>query len=159
MTVAKNKVVEIHYVLKDKDGEVIDSSEGQVPLAYIHGIGNIVPGLEKELEGKKGGDKINTIVQPTEGYGEYEEKMIHKIPKTNFQDPSQIKIDAQFRVEMEDGPRIATVTNIENDEVTVDMNHPLAGEELHFDVEVMTIRDATEEEISHGHVHDGSHHH
>lgn len=159
MTVINNKVVEIHYVLKDKDGELLDSSEGQKPLAYIHGIGNIIPGLEQKLEGKKIGDKVNAIIAPADGYGIREEKLVHKIPMSNFQDKSQVKLDAQFRVEMEDGPRIATITQIEEEEVTVDMNHPLAGEELHFDVEVMTIRDATEEEISHGHVHNGDHHH
>jgi FKBP-type peptidyl-prolyl cis-trans isomerase SlyD len=159
MTVANNKVVEIHYVLKDRDGELIDSSEGQTPLAYIHGIGNIIPGLEKELEGKNIGDKVKAVIPPAQGYGEYEEKMVHKIPKENFKDQSQIKIEAQFRVEMEDGPRIATITQIEENDVTVDMNHPLAGEELHFDVEVMAVRDATDEELSHGHVHDGHHPH
>ncbi len=159
MTVINNKVVEIHYVLKDKDGELLDSSEGQKPLAYIHGIGNIIPGLEQKLEGKKIGDKVNAIIAPADGYGIREEKLVHKIPMSNFKDKSQVKLDAQFRVEMEDGPRIATITQIEEEEVTVDMNHPLAGEELHFDVEVMTIRDATEEEISHGHVHNGDHHH
>ena len=158
MTIVDNKVVEIHYVLKDKDGDLLDSSEGEAPLAYIHGIGNIIPGLEKQLNGKKIGDKIKAIISPSDGYGVWEEKLIQKIPMSNFKDKSQVKLDAQFRVEMEDGPRIATITKIENDDVTIDMNHPLAGEELHFDVEVMAIRDATEEEISHGHVHNGDHH-
>lgn len=159
MSISKHKVVEIHYQLKDRDGDIIDSSRGQAPLAYIHGIGNIIPGLEKELEGKNTGDSLKAVIKPEDAYGIYEEKLVHKVPMSNFKDKSQIKVDAQFRVELEDGPRLATITQIENDEVTVDMNHPLAGEELHFEVEVLTIRDATAEEIAHGHVHHGDHHH
>ena len=153
MTVANNKVVEIHYILKDREGELIDSSEGQAPLAYIHGIGNIIPGLEKELEGKNIGDKVKAVIPPAQGYGEYEEKMVHKIPKENFKDESQIKLEAQFRVDMEDGPRIATITQIEESEVTVDMNHPLAGEVLSFDTEIIDVREASAEELNHGHAH------
>ncbi len=158
MTIIKSKVVEIHYILKNKNGDLLDSSQGQAPLAFIHGTGNIIPGLEKELEGKKVGDKINVTVQPADGYGVREEKLVQTIPSSNFQDKTQVKLDAQFRVETEEGLRVATITKIEGDNVTTDMNHPLAGEELHFDVEVMAIRDATEEEISHGHVHHDDEH-
>ena len=158
MTTLQNKVIEIHYILKDKNGELLDSSQGQAPLAFIHGTGNIILGLEKELENRKVGDKFNATIQPAEAYGIRDEKLIQTVPLSNFKDKTQVKLHNQFRVETKEGPRLATITKIEDEKVTIDQNHPLAGEELHFEVEVMTIRDATEEEISHGHVHNGDHH-
>jgi FKBP-type peptidyl-prolyl cis-trans isomerase SlyD len=158
MTIKDNKAIEIHYILKDKNGEVLDSSQSQAPLAYIHGKGNIIIGLEKELEGKKVGDKFNATIQPGEAYGIRDEKLVQTTSLTNFKDKTQVKLHAQFRVETKEGPRLAIITKIEDEKVTIDLNHPLAGEELHFEVEVVTIRDATEEEISHGHVHNGDHH-
>jgi FKBP-type peptidyl-prolyl cis-trans isomerase SlyD len=156
--ISDKTVVDIHYSLKDKQGELLDSSEGRSPLAYIQGIGNIIPGLEKALEGKTAGDKIQAVIQPEDAYGVRDEQLVWTVPKSNFQEQSEVRINAQFRVETDQGMRVATVTGVEGDNVTVDLNHPLAGEELHFDVEVINVREATKEELSHGHVHHGDDH-
>ena len=162
MTISDKKVVLIHYTLKDKTGEVIDSSEGNDPLAYIQGIGNLVVGLEEEWAGKAVGDKLNTTVKPEKGYGERSDQNIHKVPLAGFQADGDEKLEAgmQVRVETNEGMSIADVASIEGEEVTLDLNHPLAGEALHFDVEVMDIREATKEELDHGHAHGpGGHDH
>jgi FKBP-type peptidyl-prolyl cis-trans isomerase SlyD len=155
MVIEKDKVVIIDYKLKDSEGELIDSSEGSEPLTYLHGNGNIIPGLEKQLEGKKVGDKLTCMVPPAEAYGEYDKNLIFKVKKTNFAEPDKIEEGMQFEAQGEDGERVVTVVAVEGDDVTVDANHPLAGEDLHFDISVVEIRDATAEELRHGHVHDG----
>jgi FKBP-type peptidyl-prolyl cis-trans isomerase SlyD len=152
----------IHYTLKDKTGEVLDSSEGKDPLAFIQGIGNIIIGLEDSLKGKAVGDKVNTTVTPEKGYGERSDENIHKVPLSGFEADGDEKLVAgmQVRVETNDGINIADVTSIDGDEVTLDLNHPLAGETLHFDVEVVDIREASKEELEHGHAHGpGGHDH
>ncbi len=160
MNIANDKVVSIDYTLTNDKGEVLDSSSGKGPLAYIHGNGGLIPGLENELEGKIKGDKLIAIVAPAEAYGEFSEEMIQEVPIENFQEPEEVKVGAQFQIQNEDHVHIATVTAVTEKMVTVDMNHPLAGETLHFDVEVMDVRDATQEEMEHGHVHGaGGHHH
>ena len=153
MIVEKDKVIKIDYMLKDSDGETIDSSEDSEPLVYIHGNGNLIPGLEKELEGKKVGDKLACVVASAEAYGEYDENLIFTVQKSSFADPEKIEEGMQFEAHGEDGARVVTVVTVKGDEVTVDANHPLAGEDLHFDVRVVEIRDATAEELTHGHVH------
>jgi FKBP-type peptidyl-prolyl cis-trans isomerase SlyD len=159
MEVSKNKVVAINYTLKDNGGQVIDSSEGKDPLHYIHGIGNLIPGMEEGLEGKKLGDKLDIKVSPEKGYGERDEKMIQKVDRKAFGD-QDIKPGMQFQAGSENGTRVVTVTEVGPEQVTVDANHPLAGVELNFAVEVMSIRDASEEELAHGHVHGaGGHQH
>ncbi|MBI1285947.1 MAG: peptidylprolyl isomerase [Flavobacteriales bacterium] len=162
MSITKNKVALIHYTLKDDSGEILDSSEGHDPLAYIHGIGNLVEGLEEALEGKMIGDKIITSVSPEKGYGHRSEDNVHVVPLASFQPDGDEKLEVgmQVRVETNEGIGIAEVTKIDGEHVTLDLNHPLSGETLHFEVEVVDVRDATNEELDHGHAHGpGGHHH
>lgn len=160
MQVAENSVVLIHYTLTNDQGEVLDSSSGGEPLAYLHGSGNIIPGLEKALEGKQAGDKLVVKVAPADGYGERNDALIQQVPKRAFQGVAQIQPGMSFTAQSSQGPMQVTVTAVAGDMVTVDGNHPLAGETLNFDVEVTEVRKATLEELSHGHVHGpGGHHH
>ncbi len=160
MNIEKNKVVSIDYTLTNDNGEVLDSSSGREPLAYLHGNGGIIPGLEKELEGKVKGDKLVAIIAPDQAYGVRSEELVQKIPLENFSDAAEVKVGAQFQVQNGEHIHIATVTTVGDKSATVDMNHPLADETLHFDVEVMDVRKPTKEELEHGHVHGaGGHHH
>lgn len=160
MKIAKNKVATIHYTLKDKNGTVIDKSEGQEPLSYIQGLGNIIPGMENGLEGKEAGDKTSLVIAPEDAYGPRNNEMVAQIPLSNFPEKDKVQPGAQFVAQSDKGSRNATIIKVEDEEVTADFNHPLAGVELHFDVEVKDVRDATEEEIAHGHVHGaGGHQH
>lgn len=160
MVIAQNRVVTMHYTLKDEQGETIDSSQGHEPLAYIQGIGNIIPGLEDALEGKTKGDKLEVTIAPEDGYGERQENMVQKVAKSRFQGDEELVVGMQVQVETKNGPAIAMVSEIEGEDVTLDLNHPLAGVTLNFDVEVMDVREATDEELDHGHVHGpGGHHH
>jgi FKBP-type peptidyl-prolyl cis-trans isomerase SlyD len=161
MLVAQDKVVLIHYTLKNDAGSVIDSSAGGDPLAYIHGQGNIIPGLEKALEGRQKGDKVSVKVEPAEGYGVRDDALMQQVPRRAFGSVAKIEPGMQFHAQTSQGQtRVVTVTHVQGDMVTVDGNHPLAGENLHFDVEITEVRDATEEEQAHGHVHGpGGHHH
>jgi len=160
MQVAEDSVVLIHYTLTNDKGEVLDSSSGGEPLAYLQGAGNIIPGLEKALVGKQAGDKLVVKVLPAEGYGERDDSLIQQVPKRAFQGVAQIQPGMSFTAQSNNGPMQVTVTAVTGDMVTVDGNHPLAGETLNFDVEVTEVRKATLEELSHGHVHGaGGHHH
>lgn len=160
MQIAQNSVVAMHYKLTDDAGETIDSSEGRDPLHYLHGAGNIVPGLEKEMSGKKVGDKFEVKVSPEEGYGVRRDEMIQKIPKTAFKADGELEIGMRFQAQTPNGAQIFEITKVEGEEVTVDGNHPLAGQNLNFAIEVAEVREATKEEIEHGHVHGpGGHHH
>ncbi|MGV6852732.1 MAG: FKBP-type peptidyl-prolyl cis-trans isomerase [bacterium] len=147
-------VVSMNYTLTDDEGVVIDSSEGAEPLSYLHGAGNIIPGLEKELTGKVQGDILSVKVEPAEGYGEIMPELIHKVDKAAFQGVDKVEPGMAFEAQGPDGSaQHIIVKAVEGDEVTIDANHPLAGVTLNFAVEIMAVRDATEEEISHGHVH------
>ncbi|MCB1156755.1 MAG: peptidylprolyl isomerase [Leptospiraceae bacterium] len=160
MQISKNKVVTIDYTLKSDEGEILDSSSGREPLAYIQGTSSIIPGLENALEGKVEGDSLQVKVSPTEGYGEYNEAMKHSIPRVQFGDIQDIRPGMQFQAQTEQGFQILTVLEAGESEILVDANHPLAGMNLNFDVTVKGVREATSEEISHGHVHGpGGHHH
>lgn len=160
MKVAADKVVSIHYTLTGDTGEVLDSSQGREPLAYLQGHGNIISGLENALVDKEAGDKLKVTVKPEEGYGMRNDQLVQDVPLANFQDPKEIKEGVRIRVETQQGVSIAVVSKMEGETVTLDMNHPLAGETLHFDVEITEVRDASDEEISHGHVHGpGGHQH
>jgi len=160
MNISDNKVVQMHYELKNDQGQVLDSSTGKDPLAYIHGMGNIIPGLEKELLNKTKGDKINAVVGPAEGYGVKDDQKVFKVAKKQFQGDGDLQVGMQIQAENQGNMEVGTVEKIEGDEITLNFNHPLAGETLHFDVEVVEVRDATEEELSHGHVHGvGGHDH
>ncbi len=160
MEIAADRVVLIHYTLKGDDGAVIDSSDGGDPLAYIQGHGNLVVGLEKALEGKQEGETIAVSVPPAEGYGQYDAALIQRVPKRSMQGSGEIKKGMQFQARTDDGMRVFTVTAVVGDMVTLDGNHPLADQTLNFDVKVVTVREATAEELEHGHVHGaGGHHH
>lgn len=160
MQIANDKVVSIHYTLTNDKGETLDSSAGHEPMAYLQGHMNIIPGLEKALEGKVAGDKVKAVVPPEEAYGPRNDKMVEVVSMTMFHDPKEVQPGMQFHAQTDHGMQIITVVSVADDKVTIDGNHPLAGETLTFDVEVMDVRDASAEELEHGHVHgpDGHHH-
>lgn len=154
MQIEKHKVVSIDYSLKDDEGNLIDSSEGNDPLAYLHGMGNIIPGLENELEGKKVGDSLSVRIEPKDGYGEKSDALTQVVPKEMFEGTDDIQVGMQFHAADEQGNmQVITVSAVNGDEITVDGNHPLAGVHLNFDVKVVDVRDASAEEIEHGHAH------
>jgi len=153
MEAAKNRVVTINYTLKDNDDQVIDSSEDREPLSYIHGVGQLIPGLEQALEGKEPGSEVSVSLNPEEGYGERDESMVLDVPREQFEGTDQVEPGMQFQAQTEDGMRILTVLESGDQEVTVDANHPLAGVTLNFEVEVVEVRDADQEELEHGHIH------
>jgi FKBP-type peptidyl-prolyl cis-trans isomerase SlyD len=154
-------VVTIGYTLKDDAGLVLDSSEGGDPLTYLQGGGNIVPGLERALEGKGAGDRLSVTLSPDDGYGARDESLKTTIParQLQVQDRSQVKVGERYRAWLADGAHVVLVTAIDGDQVSVDGNHPLAGMALHFDVTVVEVRKATAQELSHGHVHGPGGHH
>lgn len=155
MPIAHNDVVTIHYTLKDDADKVIDSSSGGEPLAYLHGHGNIIPGLERELAGKSVGDRLTVRVPAAEGYGEYDRALLQKVPRRALKGIANLRVGLRLQA----GHQAVTVTHIAGDMVTLDGNHPLAGQNLNFDVEIAGVRPATEEELAHGHVHGGGGHH
>ena len=160
MQIAERTVASFNYTLTNAAGDVIDSSEGRAPLAYLHGSGNIVPGLEKEMTGHKVGDKFSVVVSPEEGYGMPNEMLIQVVPRAAFQGVDKLDVGMEFQAQTAQGPLGVVISKIENDEVTVDGNHPLAGQTLHFAIEITDVRDASVEELAHGHVHGaGGHHH
>lgn len=156
MNVSQDSVVSIHYTLKDNQGNILDSSSGRDPLQYLHGRGNLIAGMEEGLEGKATGDQFEIKVSPEKGYGVKNDKLVQKVPRSAF---GTQKVDAGMQFNTQGG-QVVTVTEVGLDSVTVDGNHPLAGVELNFQVEVINIRQATAEEVEHGHVHGpGGHHH
>lgn len=160
MQIAKNTVATIDYTLTDPNGQVIDSSQGREPLAYLHGASNIIPGLENALEGKSQGETINVTIPPDQGYGQRDPALVQPVPRTNFKGINDIQPGMQFQAQTPQGARVVTVVAVDPENVTVDANHPLAGVELKFDVTVKGVREATQEELQHGHVHGpGGHHH
>jgi len=160
MKIGEDKVVSIHYTLTDSGGSVLDSSSGNEPLLYLHGAGNIIPGLESALEGKVSGDKLSVTVDPEQGYGTRDERLVQAVPRSAFKGVEQLAPGMQFQAQGPQGTRLVVITQVTADIVTVDANHPLAGQTLHFEVEVTEVREATSEELEHGHVHGpGGHHH
>lgn len=160
MEIAERCVASFNYTLTNDAGEVLDSSEGREPLAYLHGKGNIVPGLEKVMAGKKVGDKFKVDVAPEEGYGVHNPALVQVVPRDAFRGIDKLEPGMQFRAESDHGPMMVVITKVAGDQVTVDGNHPLAGATLHFDIEVTEVREASVEEVLHGHVHGaGGHHH
>lgn len=143
----------MHYTLKNDAGEVIDSSVGGDPLAYLHGHGNIIPGLESALNGKAIGDVLDVRVKPEEGYGVRNEDLLQTVDRKIFGNVPDLQVGMQFQARSQEGTTIVRIVDINGDEVTVDGNHPLAGESLNFHVEVTAIRDANADELTHGHAH------
>jgi len=160
MQIADKTVVSIHYTLTNALGETIDSSVGQDPLVYLQGAQNIIPGLENALTGKAVGDALQVTVEPAEGYGEIRDELIQEVDRSAFQGVDDIDVGMQFMAQTPWGEQPVTVVKVEGDQITLDGNHQLAGETLNFDVEVVEVREATAEEVEHGHVHGpGGHHH
>lgn len=160
MQIGERTVASFHYTLTNDAGQVIDSSSDRAPLTYLHGAGNIVPGLEKEMNGRQPGDVFKVVVSPEEGYGLPNPMMVQVIPREAFQGVDNLEVGMEFQSQTPQGPMSVTIVKIDGGEVTVDGNHPLAGQVLHFAIEVTDVRDASLEELSHGHVHgeDGHHH-
>ena len=156
MQIADNKVASFHYTLRNDEGDILDSSDGGAPLAYLHGVGNISPGLEAALVGKQTGDSLSVRVSAEEGYGPVRDELIQTVPMEAFTGVENVAKGMRFEASTASGPVSVVVTKVEGEEVTVDGNHPLAGQALNFEVAVVEVRDSTEEERSHGHVHDGS---
>ena len=161
MTIAANKAVSIEYTLTNDDGDVIDSSAGGAPLVYLQGAGNIIPGLEKALDGKAVGEELTVTVEPEDAYGEYSAELVSTLSRSMFEGVDELEVGMQFHASAPDGQmQIVTIRDLDGDDVTVDGNHPLAGQRLTFKVKVVAVRDASEEEVAHGHVHgEGGHHH
>ena len=160
MQIATNSIVSFDYTLTNGDGQVLDTSSGKQPLSYLHGAGNIIPGLESELTGKQVGDNVKVTVAPAEAYGERDEKLVQPVPRAAFKGIDQIQPGMQFTAQSPQGARIVTVVAVADEQVTIDANHPLAGQTLHFDVTIRDVREATEDELNHGHAHGpgGAHH-
>jgi FKBP-type peptidyl-prolyl cis-trans isomerase SlyD len=159
-SIKKGDVVAFNYVLTTDGGQIIDKSEKGKPLHYLHGYGNIVAGLEREMEGLKVGDKKKVQVAAAEGYGELNPNLLLKVEKKNFPPGVELQQGMQFETPFENTTVIFTIDKIEGEEVMINGNHPLAGVDLHFDIEVVSVRQATSEELTHGHVHGpGGHHH
>ena len=158
--IQNGKIVSIHYTLKDDAGLVIDSSEGGAPLDYLHGAGNIVPGLETGLEGRAVGEKLDVKVAPKDGYGVHDPRGVQRVPRDAFPEDMDLEPGMQFGAEDPEGETTTVwIVKVESDHVVVDMNHPLAGKTLHFAVHVAAVRDATGEEMAHGHPHGPHGHH
>jgi FKBP-type peptidyl-prolyl cis-trans isomerase SlyD len=153
MKIKKNKVVSIDYELTSEDGNILDSTHNQEPLVYLHGANNILAALEKELEGKGIKGRLQTKIAPEDGYGIYDDQLVQKVPWADFPNADHIKEGAQFQVDTSEGAKIATITKVDDKYFILDLNHPLAGQVLCFDVNVVDIREATPEEIKNGHIH------
>lgn len=152
---AQPRVVTIHYTLTNDQGEELDSSrvEGREPLSYLEGAQNIINGLESALNDKSAGEQLKVSVAPADGYGELNEELIQPVPREAFEGVDTIEPGMQFQAQTPGGPQIVRVVEVSEETVTIDANHPLAGQTLHFDVEIVEIREATDEEQEHGHVH------
>ena len=160
MLIGQHMVVSIHYKVVDADsGQLIDSSENSEPMSYLHGAFNIIPGLEQALEGKTTGDQLEVTVEAAEAYGEYSEDRVHQVPREALNGVDPVEPGVTVVANTEQGPVNLIIVEVGEAEVTLDANHPLAGKRLRFDVNIETVREATEEEISHGHVHGPGDHH
>lgn len=160
MQIADQCVALFHYTLTNDAGDVIDSSSGNEPMAYLHGVGNIVVGLEKAMTGKQSGDKFEVVVAPEEGYGQRNEALVQTVPRSMFQGVDEISVGMRFQAQSDHGPVSVIVTEVTDENVTVDGNHALAGQALNFAIEVTEVRPASAEELEHGHVHGpGGHQH
>lgn len=155
MTIAKHSIATLHYTLKDDAGEILDVADENNPFLYMHGVGGMIPGLEKALDSKQAGEKVVISVPPADAYGERNPNLTQDVPREMFGSipDEDMVVGAQFQAQTDQGVEIITVAAIEGDTIKIDGNHPMAGETLHFDVDVIDVRDATDEEIAHGHPH------
>jgi len=160
MQIARNTVVTFDYTLRDTEGAVLDTSNGGEPLSYLHGSGGIIPGLESEMEGKAAGDEFKATVPPEQAYGIRRDDLVAPVSRQAFKGVSDIKPGMQFQANTQQGPRVVTIVKVDGDEVTIDANHELAGKTLVFDVKVVNVRQASADELAHGHAHGpGGHDH
>ncbi|MCK5813995.1 MAG: peptidylprolyl isomerase [Cocleimonas sp.] len=155
MSLTKNQVASVAYTLKNAEGQIIDQADKEHPMAFIHGVGGMIPGFEKALEGKNIGDSFSLVVEPAEAYGERNDALTQDVERAMFAGvpDDQLVAGAQFQAQTDAGVEVITIAGVDGDMIKIDANHPLAGETLHFDVEMLDIRAATEEELAHGHVH------
>lgn len=153
MEIEKDRVVTMHYTLRGDSGDVLDSSEGKDPLSYLHGHGNLIPGLETRIEGKTAGEEMEVKVPSAEAYGAVDPEKKFEVPRSQFPPEAEIEPGSQFRAEGQGGPVVVHVDSVEGDKVKIDANHPLAGVDLNFSVKIVDVRSASPEEIDHGHVH------
>lgn len=155
MQIANDTVVSVDYELTNDDGDLIDTSEGSKPLTYLHGVGGIIPGLESALEGKTSGQQLKVSIQPADAYGLRRDELQQVVSRQQFGDIDDLEVGMRFRVPTESGDHLVmTIVDVNGDAVTIDGNHELAGMTLHFDVVIRDVREATPEEISHGHAHE-----
>ncbi len=152
MIAEKNKVVSFNYTLKDSDGNELDSSDEGEPLTYLHGAQNIIPGLEAAINEKAAGDSVTAVIAPEDAYGQRNEAQVSKVPRDKFEGIEGLQVGMALQAQTPDGARVVHVVGMDEESITIDANHPLAGVTLHFELTVTEVRDATEEEISHGHV-------
>lgn len=160
MQIAKDTVVQFHYTVSELDQPPIESSRGGEPLAILMGHGGIIQGLEAAMLGKNAGDAFEVTVAPENGYGDHQEGLVQRVPKKYLRDADRLKPGMQTRVQTKEGQRMATVLKVGMSVIDLDMNHPMAGKTLSFAVEVVDVREASSEELAHGHAHaPGGHHH
>lgn len=160
MVVGNKMVVAFHYTLTNEKGEELESSRDRQPMTYLHGAHNIIPGLERALAGKSAGDRLQVTIPPAEAYGERDPTRLQRIPAKHFRDPHRLKPGERISMQTRQGSMPAVVVKVGRFNVDVDTNHPLAGQTLTFDVEITEVREASAEEVAHGHAHDpGGHHH
>ncbi len=159
MLIGANSVVSIQYRLTNNAGELLDASNEGEPLTYLHGAGNIIPGLESELLGKAVGASFTVVIAPEEAYGVRQDHLVQEVPRDAFPDPEQLETGMRFSAQSDQGMLSVVITAVSPETVTVDANHPLAGETLHFDVRIEEVRPATAEEVEHGHAHGPHGHH
>ena len=160
MKIEKDMAVGFHYTLTDENGETLDSSKDREPMVYLHGHPGIIPGLERAMQGHEVGDEFNAVIPPEDAYGIYSDGLVRNIDLSHFENPEHVVVGAQFQVQAGNDVHVATVTEIEDEIVTLDLNHPLANQTLHFEVKIDSVRKASAEELEHGHIHgEGGHHH
>lgn len=152
MQISQDKVVHIHYTLTTNDGELVDRSPQDEPLGYLHGKGQIIPGLEKALEGRSSGEAFSVDLPPEEGYGERDERLVQPVPRSAFEGIGEVQPGMQLQAQTSDGPRVVTVAKVQDDTVHLDANHPLAGQTLKFEIEVARVREATAAELIQGQI-------
>ncbi len=153
MEVSKNNIVTIEYTLKDQEGDVLDSSKGSQPLSFIQGSGMVISGIEDAVSGKSEGDSFSATIDPSEGYGEYNDELIFDLPKGRLEGLEDVEVGMHAQAVKKNGTQILTVKEVKDDSVIFDANHPLAGQKLFFDIEIKDVREATDEELEHGHPH------